>query len=109
MCGIIGLFLKDKSLEPKLDKLLITMTDRGPDSAQIAIYGHEAGDKTKLAVQSSNPDADFDGLDTALAAEIGSDVTLRRKDTYGSGTDGRFGRNRPAVDVAPQHPGHERR
>jgi amidophosphoribosyltransferase len=33
-------------------------------------------------VQSSNPDADFDGLDTALAAEIGSDVTLRRKDTH---------------------------
>ncbi len=37
MCGIVGLFLKDKSLEPQLGQLLsdmlITMTDRGPDSA----------------------------------------------------------------------------
>jgi hypothetical protein len=34
--------LKDKSLEPKLGEMLtmlITMTDRGPDSAGIAIYG----------------------------------------------------------------------
>ena len=37
MCGIVGLFLKDKSLEPQLGAMLtdmlITMTDRGPDSA----------------------------------------------------------------------------
>lgn len=36
MCGIVGLFLKDKSLEPQLGQLLsdmlVTMTDRGPDS-----------------------------------------------------------------------------
>jgi glutamate synthase domain-containing protein 1 len=48
MCGIVGLFLKDKSLEPKLGQMLtdmlITMTDRGPDSAGIAIYGSETGD-----------------------------------------------------------------
>ncbi|MDK3073461.1 glutamine amidotransferase family protein [Sedimentitalea sp. JM2-8] len=86
MCGIVGLFLKDKSLEPKLGEMLtdmlITMTDRGPDSAGIAIYGTDAENKTKLTVQSGNPDADFAGLDTALAAEIGSPVTLRRKDTH---------------------------
>ena len=43
MCGIVGLFLKDRTLEPKLgdmlSDMLITMTDRGPDSAGIAIYG----------------------------------------------------------------------
>ncbi|MEL6425284.1 MAG: glutamine amidotransferase, partial [Pseudomonadota bacterium] len=37
MCGIVGLFLKDKALEPDLggmlSQMLITMTDRGPDSA----------------------------------------------------------------------------
>ena len=46
MCGIVGLFLKDRSLEPRLGALLtdmlVTMTDRGPDSAGIAIYGGEA-------------------------------------------------------------------
>ena len=43
MCGIVGLFLKDPKLEPELGAMLtdmlITMTDRGPDSAGIAIYG----------------------------------------------------------------------
>ena len=37
MCGIVGLFLKDRSLEPELGQMLtdmlVTMTDRGPDSA----------------------------------------------------------------------------
>ena len=44
MCGIVGLFLKDKSLEPELGSLLtdmlVTMSDRGPDSAGIAIYNN---------------------------------------------------------------------
>ncbi len=41
MCGIVGLFLKDPKLQPQLGAMLtdmlITMTDRGPDSAGIAI------------------------------------------------------------------------
>ena len=40
MCGIVGLFLKDKSLQFQLGALLsgmlVTLTDRGPDSAGIA-------------------------------------------------------------------------
>ena len=43
MCGIVGLFLKDKSLEPQLgallSEMLVSLSDRGPDSAGIAIYG----------------------------------------------------------------------
>lgn len=70
MCGIVGLFLKDKGLEPQLGALLsdmlITMTDRGPDSAGIAIYGDPAHGKAKVTVQSSDPQSDFDGLETAL-------------------------------------------
>ena len=45
MCGIVGLFLKDASLEISLGTLLgemlVTMTDRGPDSAGIAIYAQK--------------------------------------------------------------------
>ena len=45
MCGIVGLFLKQDALRPRLGEMLtdmlITMTDRGPDSAGIAIYGPE--------------------------------------------------------------------
>ena len=52
MCGIVGLFLKKDDLRPKLGDMLtdmlITMTDRGPDSAGIAIYGDEAVGSTKI-------------------------------------------------------------
>ncbi|MEW2914003.1 glutamine amidotransferase family protein [Leisingera sp. JC11] len=86
MCGIVGLFIKDKSLEPKLGDMLtdmlITMTDRGPDSAGIAIYGSEAEGRTKLTVQSDAPEAAFDGLDGALAEALSSDVSIRVIDTH---------------------------
>ena len=86
MCGIVGLFLKDKSLEPQLGQMLtgmlITMTDRGPDSAGIAIYGTDADDQWKLTVQSANPDADFEGLDAALGKACGTAVKMTRKDTH---------------------------
>ena len=68
MCGIVGLFLKDKGLEPQLGSLLtdmlITMTDRGPDSAGIAIYSDDDGKNAKLTVQSHTPDEDFADLDS---------------------------------------------
>ncbi|MEX0305537.1 MAG: glutamine amidotransferase family protein [Leisingera sp.] len=86
MCGIVGLFLKDKSLESKLGDMLtdmlITMTDRGPDSAGIAIYGSEADGRTKLTVQSDAPDEAFDGLDGALAEALGDSVSIRVIDTH---------------------------
>ena len=56
MCGIVGLFLKDSSLHPELGSLLssmlITMTERGPDSAGIAIYNSVADSKIKITIQS---------------------------------------------------------
>jgi glutamate synthase domain-containing protein 1 len=86
MCGIVGLFLKDPALEPKLGamltEMLITMTDRGPDSAGIAIYGHPVHGQAKLTVQSPEPDKDFKGLADDLAALIGAPVTGDIKDTH---------------------------
>ena len=86
MCGIVGLFLKDRALEPRLGEMLtamlITMTDRGPDSAGIAIYGGEVAQKTKLTVQSDAPDEDFPGLDAALSKALGADVAIRVMDTH---------------------------
>ena len=42
MCGIVGLFLKNPKLQPKLgemfEPMLCKMTSRGPDSAGFAIY-----------------------------------------------------------------------
>lgn len=86
MCGIVGLFLKDKSLEPKLGSMLtdmlITMTDRGPDSAGIAIYGRDEDSNTKLTIQSSDPAQDFDGLGKLLSDAANTQVSMRIKDTH---------------------------
>lgn len=86
MCGIVGLFLKDKALEPQLGALLtdmlITMTDRGPDSAGIAIYGAENPSVSKVTVQSETPDADFADLAEKVQAVVGGQVSLSRRDTH---------------------------
>ena len=86
MCGIVGLFLKDPKLEPKLGAMLtdmlITMTDRGPDSAGIAIYSGGTDGLGKITVQSARPDADFKNLDGDLHAAIGQPVAMLVKSTH---------------------------
>lgn len=86
MCGIVGLFLKDKNLEPQLGAMLtdmlITMTDRGPDSAGIAIYGDGLDGKVKLTVQSDAPDADFADLDKDLSKALGAPVSVEVISTH---------------------------
>ena len=86
MCGIVGLFLKNPSLEPELGsmltEMLVTMSDRGPDSAGIAIYGQEAQDRAKLTLQSEQPERDFSALANDLGAALGSAVTLTANDTH---------------------------
>ncbi|MEO0388251.1 MAG: glutamine amidotransferase family protein [Pseudomonadota bacterium] len=84
MCGIVGLFLKDQALEPRLGAMLadmlVTMSDRGPDSAGIAVYG-SAEPGLKVTLQSTAPETDFDALKAALTAE-GHRCDFTRKDTH---------------------------
>ena len=55
MCGIVGLFLKNKALAPHLGALtaemLTVMSDRGPDSAGFAIYGAGNAETVKLTLR----------------------------------------------------------
>ncbi len=85
MCGIVGLFLKDKALEPRLGDLLsdmlIIMTDRGPDSAGLAIYSGVDGKKAKVTIQSSSPESDFSDLADDLA-KAGMDTEVAVKSTH---------------------------
>jgi glutamate synthase domain-containing protein 1 len=78
MCGIVGLFLKDRSLEPRLGELLAqmleVMTERGPDSAGFAIYGDGKPGQVKLTLR---------GLDLVnIAAEIGRGATGVLRDSH---------------------------
>ena len=86
MCGIVGLFLKDPTLEPQLGAMLtdmlITMTDRGPDSAGIAIYGRGEPGRAKLTIQSANPEQDFAGLAEAVGQAIEAEAQAEVKDTH---------------------------
>ena len=77
MCGIVGLFLKDPALEPKLGamlaRMLEVMSDRGPDSAGFAVYGHGGADRLKLTVRGARLEE--------VADALGPDVEARVRDT----------------------------
>jgi amidophosphoribosyltransferase len=86
MCGIVGLFLKDKSLELRLGEMLtdmlVTMSDRGPDSAGIAIYKSSNSSYKKITLQSSNPTKDFKNLKTSLDKLIHQGLEISIIDTH---------------------------
>lgn len=85
MCGIVGLFLKDKALEPELGGLvagmLATMCDRGPDSAGFAVYGDSQPDRVKLTLRGPSPAA-LQGLVAKLAMTAGTPVAAVMRDTH---------------------------
>jgi len=86
MCGIVGLFLKDKSLEltlgEMLTQMLITMSDRGPDSAGIAVYKNPKNSFTKITVQSSQPQIDFENIKIELDNLFNQNLEIMIIDTH---------------------------
>jgi glutamate synthase domain-containing protein 1 len=83
MCGIVGLHLKSPALEPELGQLLaemlVAMTDRGPDSAGIAIYDDEAARTGyRYSVHSGNGVRDWSRLAEQLTDQVGTPVQARR-------------------------------
>ena len=85
MCGIVGLFLKDKSLEPELGSMLATMLgvmcDRGPDSAGFAIYGEGMPGMVKLTLRSLEG-TDFGALAEQIEKIVGRKITYWTRDTH---------------------------
>jgi glutamate synthase domain-containing protein 1 len=87
MCGIVGLFLKNKALEPQLGTMLSgmlsTMCDRGPDSAGFAVYGGGDRDHVKLTLRAPLPGYDFAGLAERLSQAVGAAVSVEVRDSHG--------------------------
>jgi methylamine---glutamate N-methyltransferase subunit A len=85
MCGIVGLFLKDKALEPQLGGLvagmLATMCDRGPDSAGFAVYGDSQPDRVKLTLRGRSA-AELQALAGKLAMTAGTPIAPVTRDTH---------------------------
>jgi glutamate synthase domain-containing protein 1 len=86
MCGIVGLFLKNKSLEPKLGEMLAgmlgTMCDRGPDSAGFAVYGGGNREQVKLTVRGASPRTNFAALAGEVEDAIGAPVGVETHATH---------------------------
>jgi glutamate synthase domain-containing protein 1 len=80
VCGIVGLFLKDKALEPELGRLtaamLHEMCGRGPDSAGFAVYGGAAAGVSKICVVRRGHAIDWSEVVTRLGDATGSKVTF---------------------------------
>lgn len=78
MCGIVGLFLKNPTLEPRLGELaapmLISMTGRGPDSAGFAIYRAEQAGELKLTLR--GPEAALRALEAQLKMQLALPVSF---------------------------------
>lgn len=76
MCGIVGLFSKSPEIESSLGghlaAMLSQMSDRGPDSAGVAVYRDPApSGSSKLTLFSADPLQDWDALRDELANAFG--------------------------------------
>ena len=83
MCGIVGLYLKNPKLQPKLGELfkpmLIEMTSRGPDSAGVAIYRNPAKKGfTKFSLAHDDPKFGWKKLSSALKTATRKQVSVQQ-------------------------------
>ena len=78
MCGIVGIYYKNKDLHKDLGAMLgamlVQMSERGPDSAGVAVYrdGHGRS-STKLTLYAAEHGYDWDGVRLQLAAEFNTE------------------------------------
>ena len=86
MCGIVGLFAKKENISSSLglhlSKMLESMSDRGPDSAGLAIYGKPIAKKAKIMVQSQSPSNDFKALKKFLSSKRAISYSLTTQSTH---------------------------
>jgi amidophosphoribosyltransferase len=87
MCGIVGLFLKNPALEPVLGKhletMLIGMSDRGPDSAGIAVYHRPVtGTRSKVTLFNADPAYPWAKLATDLGAALKTKVDVEPRGNH---------------------------
>ncbi len=86
MCGIVGLFLKDQALEPKLGRLtalmLHEMRERGPDSAGFAVYGAGEPGVSKICAVRRSAVIDWTEIAKRLQTAIGNRIDVKVLDDH---------------------------
>ena len=82
MCGIVGIYLKNPELRPRLGEIfspmLIEMSERGPDSAGVAVYREDdTGESGKVVAYDPEKCLDWDTI-AGQAAELSDEVRVER-------------------------------
>jgi len=83
MCGIVGLYLKNRKLQPHLGQMfkpmIIEMTNRGPDSAGVAIYRNPVKKgQVKFSLAHDDPSFDWKKIDIGLEKVLKCDATVKK-------------------------------
>ncbi len=87
MCGIVGLYAKKPAFREKLGAhlaaMLVEMSDRGPDSAGVALYRapSEAG-ANKLVLHAAEGSIDWQGLSQAMGTAFGEQAELSLRGSH---------------------------
>src|SRR5579862_2286752 len=81
MCGIVGLLVKNASLRDHLGEMmlpmLIGMSERGPESAGLAVFTQPVDDdRRKFNVYGAGSIAQWDEFGSAAKRDLGDDATL---------------------------------
>ena len=86
MCGIVGLFAKQTAVEDRLgdyiSSMLIEMSDRGPDSAGVAVYRDPVpSGSAKVVLQHPDHGYDWQGLAEGITARL-APATIERRGNH---------------------------
>ncbi len=82
MCGIVGLLVKNPNMRSSIGELmlpmLIGMTERGPDSAGLAIFTDSVGEnKRKFSLYTMDPEFSWQTLNKDFHAHFGGEIELK--------------------------------
>ena len=83
MCGIVGLYLKNPKLQSKLGAMfkpmIIEMTNRGPDSAGVAIYRNQVKkNEVKFSLAHDDDNYDWKKLEAALKKAVKGTSSIKK-------------------------------
>jgi glutamate synthase domain-containing protein 1 len=87
VCGIVGLFAKSPKIKVQLGRhlsaMLVEMSDRGPDSAGVALYRQPAvAGGSKLTVFSPDDDTDWSAVAAALESTFDKPVEVMQRASH---------------------------
>ncbi len=80
MCGIVGLLVRDPTLEASLGAMVAPMVSalgtRGPDSTGIALYSLPDEGRCRISLRRASPDLDWETVCSSLAEGGDGDTQL---------------------------------